>query len=216
VPADVSRAAARNLGTVRPSLCRHPTAPPAPQRAEAPGRLPHPRQRSAAPAPQGRRDRSPPPRTSPSSVLTATVTVPPCPQHPTGYAGRCYRTARSPARQHHSRGVPGTERPDCERAGDPRPLRPASVTLSRISNPAITAHPPSPASRPGKSRDRHAGRTGMHAHLSRPRQAGTRRQRGPSVAVRGKPTVPPTVITPGSRPLYVRGHRDTATHSGTR
>jgi hypothetical protein len=45
----------------------------------------------------------------------------------------------------------------------------------------------------------------MHARLSGVRQARTRRQRGPSVAVRGKPTVTPTVPAAESRPLYVRG-----------
>ena len=39
--------------------------------------------------------------------------------------------------------VPGTKHPDCERAGDPRPLRPparpASVMLSRTTSPAISA-----------------------------------------------------------------------------
>src|SRR5260370_25654357 len=39
----------------------------------------------------------------------------------------------------------------------------------------------------------------MHARLSGPRQAGTRHQRGPSVPVRGKPTVLQTITFPRPR-----------------
>ena len=38
---------------------------------------------------------------------------------------------------------------------------------------------------------------------------------GPSVTVRGKPTVISTVQAPGRRLLYVRGHRNTPTYSDT-
>jgi len=53
------------------------------------------------------------------------------------------------------------------------------------------------------------------------RQAGTRPPPGPSVGVRGKPTVPPNRAnrprtSPGAAgrgPLCVRGHRNTMVHS---
>jgi hypothetical protein len=47
-------------------------------------------------------------------------------------------------------------------------------------------------------------------------RAGARPLRALSVAVRGKPTVPLTVHSPGRRPLYVRGHRNTGVYSGPR
>ena len=54
--------------------------------------------------------------------------------------------------------------------------------------------------------------TGLHGLLSVARPC----PRPPSVAVRGKPTVPPTVLAARTRPLYVRGHRDTPTRGATR
>ena len=48
---------------------------------------------------------------------------------------------------------------------------------------------PFPAALPGKTTGLPGGHTGMHARLSGTRQAGTRRQRGLSVAVCGKSTV---------------------------
>jgi len=56
----------------------------------------------------------------------------------------------------------------------------------------------------------------MYARFGGARQAGTRRQRGPSVAVRGKADgVHRPSAQPGRRPLYVRGHRDASTHGDT-
>src|SRR5208283_2116472 len=62
----------------------------------------------------------------------------------------------------------------------------------------------------------------MHARLSGTRQAGTRRQRGPSVAVRGKPTVTRTVLTARTPsaicpwiPQYRGRQRDKVTHDYT-
>jgi hypothetical protein len=85
--------------------------------------------------------------------------------------------------------VPGTEHPDCERAGDPRPLRPPGhrhalpdLRPSHHSAPAFPGRPP-----PAHHRGRQAGSTGMHARLSGTRQAGTRDRHGPSVAVRVTP-----------------------------
>ena len=75
-------------------------------------------------------------------------------------------------------------------------------------------HLPRP-SPPGGTAGRPGGHMGMHAHLSDARQAGTRRQRGPSVAVRGNQRCRRPFLRPGRRPLYVRGHRNTAVHSAT-
>jgi hypothetical protein len=66
------------------------------------------------------------------------------------------------------------------------------------------------------------GHTGMHARLSGACQAGTRGQRGPSVAVRGKPTVhtdrpggrTPSAICPWT-PRHAGPQRHTVTHDGT-
>ena len=74
------------------------------------------------------------------------------------------------------------------RATRARSARPATVTLSRISGPAISA-PASPAARPRRIAGAGRPDVRMHARPSGSRQAGTRDRRGPSVAVRGKPTV---------------------------
>jgi hypothetical protein len=86
--------------------------------------------------------------------------------------------------------VPGTEHPDCERAGDPRPLRPPSqrhalpdLQPSHHRAPAFPGRPPREITGNAMPDAR------MHAQLSGSRQAGTCGLRGPSVAVRGKPTV---------------------------
>ena len=120
--------------------------------------------------------------------------------------------------------VPGTEHPACERAGDPRPLRPPGHRHALPDPPAQpSAHPPSPAAPPPEiTGSRQAGYTGMHARLSGARQAGTRGQRGPSVAVRGKPTVhtdrpggpTPSAICPWT-PRHSGLQRYKVTHDGT-
>lgn len=80
----------------------------------------------------------------------------------------------------------------------------ARATRDRSARPATSSSPEPPAQPsahrlPGRpssrehTRDRRADR-GMHTRLAGACQAGTRRQRGPSVTVRGKPTVPPTVL----------------------
>jgi hypothetical protein len=115
--------------------------------------------------------------------------------------------------------VPGTEHPRPRTRGRPAPAPPARPPSRSPGSPAQpSAHPPSPAAPPpAHHRGRQAGYTGMHARLSGSRQAGTRDRRGPSVAVRGKPTVHTDRSGgPDARPLYVRGHRDTAVHSATR
>jgi hypothetical protein len=88
------------------------------------------------------------------------------------------------------------------------PSAPPRATAATSSSP----RPPDPGNtRPSD------GLTGMHAQLSDGRQAGTSPKNGPSVAVRGKPTVH-TDRAGGTdaRPLYVRGHRDTAPYNVTR
>ena len=101
--------------------------------------------------------------------------------------------------------VPGTEHPDCERAGDPRPLRPpghrhALPDLPPSHQRTRLPRPP----RPGHHRGRQAG-VRMHARLSRTRQTETCHQPGPSVAVRGKPTV--HTDRPGGRTPSAYLHR---------
>ena len=112
--------------------------------------------------------------------------------------------------------VPGTEDRVHERAGGPRPLRPPARPPSHSPVPPAqsSVHLPSPVHRPrpGKPRGTASGYRGMHAPFSGPRQAGTRRRNGPSVAVRGKPTVPPTVLTAQTPSAYL--HR-AVTSSGS-
>jgi hypothetical protein len=98
--------------------------------------------------------------------------------------------------------MPGTEHPDCERAGDPRPLRPPGKrhTLPNRCPGHQRTRPSPPAIPRGKPPGRRADR-GMHARLSGARQAGTRDRRGPSVAARGSRRCTPTVLAAGRRPL---------------
>jgi len=158
---------------------RHPS--------EARGRLPHPCQHSKAPAPHGRRDRSPPHGQDRPPARTATVTVPPA--DPTGYAGHYCRTARSPAGRRHPRtgardGAP--RRRTCGRPAHAPPDRQASRSPGPPSRPS--AHPPFPPAPPqGKATGPPGGHTGMHARLTGSRQAGTRNRRGPSGALLAKP-----------------------------
>jgi hypothetical protein len=84
-------------------------------------------------------------------------------------------------------------------------LAPARVTIAEDSGHELPGHP-GPLRDPGERDAPHldlpgrqapgspaaARHKGMHARLSAGRQAGNRRQRGPSVAVRGKPAVTPT------------------------
>ena len=125
-------------------------------------------------------------------------------------------TSRAASSRH---GCPGPSTPADGRACS---ARPATVTLSRTSSPAISARAfpgrPAPSKSPGP-----AGRVnGMHARLSRTRQAGTRDRRGQSVAVRGKPTVhtdrpggrTPSAICPWT-PRHKDLQRDEVTHDGT-
>jgi hypothetical protein len=182
-------AAARTRSPSARHAAATPTASRGPQRAEAPGRLPHPGQRGTAPAPQGRCDRSPPHGTRPSPRADRDRDRParsPRPAMPDTIAEQLAHQQGGviPAR------VPGTEHPAHERAGDSRPLRPpghrhALPDLRPSHQRTRLPRPPRPRQITG------AGRpcVRIHARLSGSRQAGTRDQRGPSVAVRGKPTV---------------------------
>ena len=120
-------------------------------------------------------------------------------------------------------GVSGTEHPDCERAGGPCPLGPSGHCHALLDLAQPSAHPPCPAApSPANHRGRQAGCTGMHARLSGSRQAGARDRRGPSVAVRGKPTVhtdrprgrTPSAICPWT-PRHSGPRRYKVTHGGT-
>jgi hypothetical protein len=157
-------------------------------------------------------------------ALTATVTVP----------ARCARLAVPDAiAEHltHQQGgviparVPGTEHPaDCERADDPCPLGPSGHRHALPDLPpghqrTRLPRPPPPRQITGAARP---GCTGMHARLSGSRQAGARDRRGPSVAVRGKPTVHtdrPRGRTPSAylpwTPRHSGPRRYKVTHGGT-
>ncbi len=187
---------------------RPPAAPPpAPPRGQQCHEATPPRPSSESP-PAERNSGVPGPlravtstRTTPVSVVTATVIVSPGP--PSGYGECCCRTFRSPAVRRRLR--TGAQ----DRAPRPRTLgrhAPAPPARQASRSPGSLAQPSGTQ----------AGCTGMLSQLSRTRQAGTRDRRGPSVAVRGKPTVPSTVLAAGRRPPYVRGHRDTPVHSATR
>jgi hypothetical protein len=143
------------------------------------------------------------------------ATLPPA--APTGYAGHYCRTARSLAGGVIPARVTGTKHPADERAGDPRPLRPATVTLSRISRPAISA--PAFPGRPRPGEITGAARPDVRectldsaAHVKPEHATGAARP-WPSVESR---RCTPTVLAAGRRPLYVRGRRDTGTYSATR
>ncbi len=107
--------------------------------------------------------------------------------------------------------------------GDPCPLRPAGQRHA-LPNRRPSHQRTRPSRRPSRENHQAAGRThGMHARLSGPRQAGISRQRGPSVAVRGNPTVTPTVLaawTPSAICPWIPQHaalqRYKVTHGGTK
>ena len=164
-----------------------PTAPRGPQRAEAPGRLPHPGQRvqlrhlrAAAighlhpdkTVPRADRDRDRPARSA-RAAMPDTIAEQLAHQ----------QDGVIPAR------MPGPSTPPTNaRAPAPAPpARPPSRSPGSAAQPS--AHPPFPGRLPpADHRAARAGVQGMHARLSGLRQAGTRDQRGPSVAVR-EPTV---------------------------
>ena len=186
---------------------------------------PSPRRPSASPS-AGRNSGTPGPlrsatstRTMPPPALTATVTVSP------GSPDRLYRTllpkssltSRAATSPH---GCPGRV-PRRRTSGRPAPAPPARQASRSPEPPARpSAHPPFPV-RPAQGNHRAAGgHTGMHARLSGARQAGTHRQHGASVAVRGRPWKSrrciPTVLAAPTPSASVRGHRNTTVYSATR
>jgi hypothetical protein len=93
-------------------------------------------------------------------------------------------------------------------------LGPGCRGVSQTATPVIRASAFPAALVPGIARA--AGRTHrMHARLGGTRQASTRPQRGPWPSVESRRCTP-TVRGHQSRPLCVRGHRDTGTYSATR
>ena len=175
-----------NQVTVRPPLRRQP------QLAASPATSPNPRPSSASP-PQGRSCGTPRlPRsvtstlTTPPAARTVTVTVSPAAPEPP--CRTLFPNSSLPAARHHPRhGCPGPSTPAVNaRATRARSARPATVTLSRTTALATSAPAFPSRPRPEKPPRAAGGHTGMHARLSAARQAGKRRWRGPSVAVRGK------------------------------
>ena len=111
--------------------------------------------------------------------------------------------------------VPGTEHPADERAGDPRPLRPpATVTLSRISRPALSApaFPGRPV--PGKS----PGPPGrMYEYARSTQRLTSSRSPRPARPVRGRPWKADGAHRPSQGPDAVRYMSvDTATRGPQR
>jgi hypothetical protein len=161
-----------------------PTAPRAPQRAEAP-RPPsasRPAQRSSGVPGPARSVTST--LTVRSPAMTATVTVSPgAPELLCRTlllkTSLTSKTATSP------HGCPGPSISLTKaRAARARSARPASVTLSRTATLAITAPALPCPHQPGEVSEPPGGHTRMHARLGAARQAWTTRPRGPSVAVR--------------------------------
>ena len=213
----------RAVARTRPPSARRSAASPAwrPVPPGGPSRhQPHSRPSSASP-PEGRSCGTPEP---PRSV-TSTRTVPPAARTVTVWPAAPEPLCRmlfpnssltsSAASSRH--GCPGPSTPAVNaRATRARSARPATVTLSRTTALAIRA-PVFPARVPGNHPEPPAGHTGMHARLGGPRQV---RKRPPARPVRGRPwksrRCAPTVMGHKSRPLCVRGHRDTAARSATR
>src|ERR1035441_9047542 len=114
--------------------------------------------------------------------------------------------------------VPGPEPPADERAGDPRPLRPpghrhALPDLRPSHQRTRLPRPPRPRQITGAARpDVRECTLDSAAHV-KPEHAASPARPWPSVESR---RCTPTVLAAGRRPLYVRGHRDTAVHSATR
>jgi hypothetical protein len=117
-------------------------------------------------------------------------------------------------------GCPGPSTPPTNaRATRARSARPSSRSPGPLSqSSAHLPYQPHPTRETTWAAGRH---TRMHARLSGARQARTHRQRGPSVAVRGKPAVTPTARqarTPSAIRPWTTQHdglqRDKMTHHG--
>jgi hypothetical protein len=157
-----------------------------PHRAASPATSQSPQPSSASPSdgcssvPPGSRDQLLSTRTTPSSALTATVTVSPGASEPPCRTLLPNSSPSSAASSPHGCLGPSTAPTDV-RAIRARSARPATVTLSWIPGPAISApvFPGRPAPRQVTGAAEPDVR--MHARLSGSRQAGTRDRHGPSV-----------------------------------
>jgi hypothetical protein len=197
-----------------------PTAPPGPQPAEAPaafrtpastGQLRHPRAAAighlhtdkTVPGPD--RDRDRPARSARPAMPDAVAEQLPS------------RAASSP------HGCPGPSTPTANaRATRARSARPATVTLSRICGPAISAPAfpgrPAPGKSPGRWADARGCTLNSAAHVKPEHVTGA----ALSVAVRGKPTVhtdrpggrTPSAICPWT-PRHSALQRYKVAHDGT-
>lgn len=192
--------------------------------------------RASSPAPGTRRDlRStpgPPPGGRPSYRSSTQVTVRPHHGAPRSDRDRDQPRIAQPAMPHPAAGQfpdqaaprhPRTgaqDRPPRARPEPAPPAYPATVTLSRAAPPS--AHPPS-AVRPAGDNPKIDRRTAGDAGSARRHTASRKpRRRGPSVAVRAKPTVhtdrPGARILSAMRPWTPRQdgpQRYKATHDGT-
>ena len=206
-----------------------PAPPPAPPRRKAGNELEPPaafrvaasgsQLRHPWPAPIGDLD---PDNAVP--VLTATVTVSPGAPEPLcrTLLEKTSLTSKAATSPH---GCPGPSTPATNaRATRARSARPASVTLSRTARPAITAPAfpaaRAPGNRPGGGRTQRKCTLDSAANVKPahgPREPSVARpwSRPPSVAVR-ESRVPTPLPGPDSRPLCVRGHRNTTPYSATR
>jgi hypothetical protein len=118
------------------------------------------------------------------------------------------KTATSP------HGCPGPSTSETKARAAPRPLRPPGKRHGlpdRCPRHQCTRLPGRP--RPGQSRGPPGGHTGMDARLGDKRQGQGTRGTGTGTPVKRLPTPLPG---PDSRPLCVRGHRNTTPYSATR
>ena len=155
-------------------------------------------------------------RTMPSPALTATVTVSPGAPDPLCRTLLPNNSLTSSAASPRTGAQGPSTPPTNARATRARSACPATVTLSRTAaQPSAHRLPAAPPrEKPGGRAD-----TGIHARLGAARQAGTRRRRGPSVAVRQPtthtaPAPLPSAMRPWT-PQHDGPQRYKVTHSGT-
>ena len=125
-----------------------------------------------------------------------------------------WRKSRSPARRPHPRTGARGRAPRLRTRGRARArsARPASVTLSRTASPAISTPAFPAALAPGNHAGRRADTPGCTLDSAANVKPGTPRN-GHRNPVKRLPTPLPG---PDSRPLCVRGHRNTTPYSATR
>ena len=210
-----TRSAAR--GTARRSMAGYTVHDADPRAGRSPG-VPGPRRVTST-------------RTVPSPEMTATVS-PGAPDRPCRILLlKISLTSKTAVSRH---GYPGPSTSETNTPGGPRPLRPPGKRHALPDRrPDHRRTRPSPPPRPRTSQAA-GGHRDMHAQLRREHQADATGLRGPvsvtrpwprhpSVAVRGKPTVTPTVAVARTwsairrcTPRYDDPWRDTMTHHGTK